>query len=101
MAGIISIRSINGCFIGHVMKGWIVSNAYTELKDRFDHLQKRTFQLFDAGRKREGQLETAVANAWKQFSDIAAMDNISGIKERAEAAQRFMAETLKKGTTDV
>lgn len=70
-------------------------NAYTELKENFDHLQKRTLQLFDYGRKRERALETAVANAWKQFGEIAKMGNIDDIKNRATAAEQLMAEALK------
>ena len=70
--------------------------AYTELKEKFDHLQKRTIELFEEGRKREGILKTAVANAWKHFGEIAEMDDIDDAKERANAMREILADALKR-----
>lgn len=75
-------------------------NAYTELKEKFNHLERRTLQLFDYGQKQEHKLKEAVVNAWNQFGKIAEMDNISDIKDRALIAQKFMSDVLKSIDTN-
>ena len=71
-------------------------HPHTELKNKFDHLQKRALQLFEMGRKREHELKTAVVNAWNQFDQISAITDINIARERARSAKDFMREVLRK-----
>ncbi len=71
-------------------------HPYTKLKADYDHLLGRTWDLFKLGREKEYKLETAVANAWKQFGVIAELDDIEQIKLRATQMRDFMDKTLKE-----
>jgi len=75
-------------------------NAYTELKNSFDHLQKRAMQLFDYGYKREAKLRTAVANAWKHFGDIEAMDDADEMRAHAALLKNHMGKVLEEIVPD-
>jgi hypothetical protein len=70
-------------------------HPYQKLKHDYDHLLGATWDLFKLGLKKEGKLETAVANAWKQFDNITDIDDIDEIKVIAEKMRDFMAKTLE------
>lgn len=72
-----------------------MDHHHTKLKEDYEHLLKRTWQLFEFGRKREVQLVTAVANALKYFGEITESEDIEYIHERSSAMREFMAETLQ------
>lgn len=69
-------------------------NAYTKLKEDYDHLQKRTWQLFEIGFKREGTLEGVLTNAWHEIGRISELDDITAIKERLLAVRMFIGDTF-------
>jgi hypothetical protein len=71
-------------------------NAYTELKDSFDHLQKRALDLFAYGQKREAVLKEAVVIAWKQFERLGDMNDASDMRIAAYKAKCFMEGVLEK-----
>ena len=78
--------------IGYFNAGGKNMNAYTDLKDRFDHLQKRTMQLFAAGKKREDQLKEALSSAndlCRSAMSIAERDGI-GKRDRRRHALRSL-----------
>jgi hypothetical protein len=78
-----------------------MDHHHTKLKEDYEHLLKRTWQLFEYGRKREGQLETAVANAWKYFDEITESNDLEFIHERSSAMRDFMIEALDKTNNPV
>lgn len=69
---------------------------HTELKNDFEHLQKRMLALFEYGKNQEGILKTAVANAWKYFDEITESNDLEFIHERSSAMRDFMIEALNK-----
>ena len=82
--GLASPRGLNGYV-----------HPLTRLRDDYDHLMARTWQLFEYGKKREYKLETAVVNAWKYFGEIAETDDMERIKEIALSMRKLMAKTMK------
>ena len=75
-------------------------NAYTELKEQFDHLQKRTLQLFKYGQQREAILKEATAIACNQFERMEAVDNIHEMQEMASKAKYFLINAMQRYDND-
>ena len=75
-------------------------SAYKELEGDYNHLMNRTLDLFKYGYRREGKLETAVANAWKQFERISKCEDAETIKNMAISGKELMERILKEITED-
>ena len=75
-------------------------SAYSELKADFDHLKKRTWQLFEYGIKREHILTETLASAWKQFERIRESKDANEIRQLATSAMGYLADVLSEQTKE-
>ena len=69
---------------------------HTELKEKFDHLQKRTLELFEYGQKQENHLKWALTAAWHELRRISELDNIDEMKDRLSIAIKFIGNFFHK-----
>ena len=69
---------------------------HTELKEKFDHLQKRTMELFEYGQKQENQLKWALTSVWYELGRISELDSINEMKDRLSTTIKVIDNFLHK-----
>jgi hypothetical protein len=69
-------------------------NHYKKLQDDYEHCLKRMIDLFEYGRRREYELETAVANAHKYLGAIREKTDSTEIIEICDQLIPFLLECL-------